>query len=110
MFLYEKYMKLSERCDELNHPSHKQLKEIEAEWKELTLELFESIDKDDLTDMWTLLDDELCDSNNYWDNFRGYLSYCSDRMNINRWCRLQLLLGNAISVAYRAEHSIEKVD
>lgn len=32
-----------------------------------------------------------------WNSFVAYLSYCSDRMNINRWCRLQLLIGNAQS-------------
>ena len=50
--------------------------------------------------MWTLLNQEISDEENYFNNFKSYLYYASDRMNLNRWCRLQLLLGNAINKAY----------
>lgn len=98
--MFEKYYSLSEKCGELDNPTYEQLKEIQKEWDSYTLELFKNFDFNDIIDMWTLLNEEMSDEENYYNNFRGYLSYSSDRMNLNRWCRLQLLLGNAVNKAY----------
>ena len=99
--MFEKYYSLAEKCEQLDNPTYEQLKEIQKEWDSYTLELFKNFDFNDIIEMWTLLNEEICDEDNYYNNFRSYLSYASDRMNLNRWCRLQLLLGNAIDKAYR---------
>lgn len=99
--LFEEYYSLYEKCEKLNNPTYKQLKEIEKEWNKLTLKLFKNFDIKDITEMWTNLDSiNICD---YYDNFVSSLEYYSDRMNLNRWCRLQLLLGNAMNEAYMLE-------
>lgn len=103
----EKYNKLYVKCLKLKNPSFKQLKKIEQEWNKLTIELFKDTDIKDITELWTLLNEEMCDSENYFNNFVSYLCYSADRMNINRWCRLQLLLGNATNEAYRKEEVIK---
>ena len=98
--MYREYGALREKCDLLpDEPTYQDLLPIKAEWDKLTLKLFQRFDISEITDMWTRLDSEICDSD-YFDNFVSYLYYASDRMNLNRWCRLQLLLGNALSKAY----------
>lgn len=77
--------------------------DLKREWDNLTAKFFGGANKDviieALQDMWTLLGEETGESTKeeYWDEFVSDLHYYYDRMNINRWCRLQLLIGNAQS-------------
>ena len=101
--MFKEYYKLFEKCEKIENPNYEQLKEIKKEWDKLTLEFFKSFDIKDFTELFTRLNEDLCDKNNYFNNFTSSLSYYSDRMNLNRWCRLQLLLENAIEEAYDIE-------
>lgn len=105
--MFEEYYNLYEKCEKIDNPSYKDLVEIRKEWDNLTSKLFENFDIEDITTMCTCLDDNLCNSNEYWDNFRSSLDYYSDRMNLNRWCRLQLLLGNAMDKLYEIGENYE---
>ena len=99
--MFEEYYSLYEKCEKLKNPTYKQLKEIEKEWNKLTIKLFKNFDIKDITEMWTDLDS--INEYDYYKNFVSSLEYYSDRMNLNRWCRLQLLLGNAMNKAYMLE-------
>lgn len=99
--MFEEYYKLYEKCAKIKKPTYKKLKKIEEEWNELTLKLFENFDIKDIRTMWTDLDG--MNDYDYFENFVSSLYYYSDRMNLNRWCRLQLLLGNAVNDLYKEE-------
>lgn len=97
--MFEKYYKLYKKCAKIKKPTYSKLIKIKKEWDKLTLELFDGFDIKDIVEMWTLLDNTLCDKE-YFSNFTASLEAYSDRMNLNRWCRLHLLLGNALDAAY----------
>lgn len=99
--MFEEYYSLYEKCEKLNNPTYKQLEEIEKEWNKLTIKLFKNFDIKGITEMWTDLD--IINDYDYYENFVSSLEYYYDRMNLNRWCRLQLLLGNAMNKAYMLE-------
>lgn len=102
--MFDDYYRLYEKCEKLIAPSYKDLLEIQEEWNKLTIKYIKDLKGEDLTTMWTLLNDEMCDKDNYFNNFVADLEYYSDRMNLNRWCRLQLLLGNAVSEMYELKN------
>lgn len=99
---FEDYNNLLERCEQVKDLD-KEIGEIKKEWDRLTAKFFETSTKEDIIEalqsIWTRLDNEMGDQTReeQWNSFVAYLSYCSDRMNINRWCRLQLLIGNVQS-------------
>ena len=100
--MFEDYNKLYERCTKVENLD-KEIDEIVSEWGKLTEKYFSHFSKEEiirgLKSMWTLLNEDMGDNSqeDQWDIFVSDLAYYSDRMNINRWCRLQLLLGNAQS-------------
>ena len=105
--MFEDYYKLYKKCEKIKKPTYKKLVKIQEKWNKLTIKYLKDIKSETLTTMWTLLDDELCDNKNYFNNFVAYLNYYSDRMNLNRWCRLQLLLGNAVDELYNLESEVK---
>lgn len=100
--MFEDYNRLYERCTKVENLDE-EIDEIVSEWDKLTEKYFSYLSKEEIIDslksMWTLLDEDMGDNSqeDQWDIFVSDLAYYSDRMNINRWCRLQLLLGNAQS-------------
>ena len=100
--MFEDYNRLYERCTEVENLD-KEIDEIVSEWDKLTEKYFSHFPKTEiirgLKSMWTLLNEDMGDNSqeDQWNIFVSDLGYYSDRMNINRWCRLQLLLGNARS-------------
>ena len=100
--MYKDYHKFYLWCSKVNYSPHN-MNIAKRRWDKLTVKYFSRFEKDQivsaLQDMWTLLNDEMGRRTNeeQWNEFVGYLNYASDRMNINRWCRLQLLIGNARS-------------
>lgn len=100
--MFEDYNRLYERCTEVENLDE-EIDEIVSEWDKLTEKYFSHFSKEEIIDslksMWTLLNEDMGDNSQeeQWDIFVSSLGYYSDRMNINRWCRLQLLLGNARS-------------
>ena len=100
--MFEDYNRLYERCIKVENLD-KEIDEIVSEWNKLTEKYFSHFPKKEiirgLQSMWTLLNKDMGDNSqeDQWDIFVSDLGYYSDRMNINRWCRLQLLLGNARS-------------
>lgn len=100
--MFEDYNRLYERCTKVENLDE-EIDEIVSEWDKLTEKYFSHFSKEEIIDslksMWTLLDEDMGDNSqeDQWDIFVSSLGYYSDRMNINRWCRLQLLLGNAQS-------------
>ena len=98
--MFEEYYNLYEACEKIENPTYDDIIKIKKQWDDLTLKFFENFDLSEMTSMWTNLSANLCDSDKYWENFVEYLNYSSDRMNLNRWCRLQLLLGNCEDKLY----------
>lgn len=100
--MFEDYNKLYERCTKVENLDE-EIGEIVSEWDKLTEKYFSHFSKEEIIDslksMWTLLNEDMGDNSqeDQWGIFVSSLGYYSDRMNINRWCRLQLLLGNARS-------------
>ena len=100
--MFEDYNKLYERCTKVENLDE-EIDEIVSEWDKLTEKYFSHFSKEEIIDslksMWTLLNEDMGDNSQeeQWNIFVSSLGYYSDRMNINRWCRLQLLLGNAQS-------------
>lgn len=100
--MFEDYNRLYERCTKVENLDE-EIDEIVSEWDKLTEKYFSHLSKEEIIDslksMWTLLNEDMGDNSQeeQWDIFVSSLAYYSDRMNINRWCRLQLLLGNARS-------------
>ena len=100
--MFEDYNRLYERCTKVENLDE-EIDEIVSEWDKLTEKYFSHFSKEEiiysLKSMWTLLNEDMGDNSQeeQWDIFVSSLGYYSDRMNINRWCRLQLLLGNARS-------------
>lgn len=100
--MFEDYNRLYERCTKVENLDE-EIDEIVSEWDKLTEKYFSHFSKEEIIDslksMWTLLNEDMGDNSQeeQWDIFVSSLGYYSDRMNINRWCRLQLLLGNARS-------------
>ena len=100
--MFEDYNRLYERCTKVENLDE-EIDEIVSEWDKLTEKYFSHFSKEEIIDslksMWTLLNEDMGDNSqeDQWDIFVSSLAYYSDRMNINRWCRLQLLLGNAQS-------------
>ena len=100
--MFEDYNKLYERCTKVENLDE-EIDGIVSEWDKLTEKYFSHFSKEEIIDslksMWTLLNEDMGDNSqeDQWDIFVSSLGYYSDRMNINRWCRLQLLLGNARS-------------
>ena len=100
--MFEDYNRLYERCTKVKNLDE-EIDEIVSEWDKLTEKYFSHFSKEEIIDslksMWTLLNEDMGDNSqeDQWDIFVSSLAYYSDRMNINRWCRLQLLLGNAQS-------------
>lgn len=103
--MFEDFYKLYERCEKVKNLD-KEIDEIVSEWGKLTEKYFSHFPKVEiirgLKSMWTLLDEDMGRNSQeeQWNIFVSDLGYCSDRMNINRWCRLQLLLGNVQSQVY----------
>ena len=99
---FEDYDALVERCRAVRNLDN-EIHEIKEEWDKLSARLFEMFPKKEiiraLQSMWTQLNDETGSNSReeQWTSFVSLLDCYSDRMNINRWCRLQLLLGNAVS-------------
>lgn len=99
---FEDYDNLLTRCEQVKDLD-KEIKEIKKEWDRLTAKFFETSTQEEIVEalqsMWTRLNDETVEQSReeQWNSFVALLSCYSDRMNINRWCRLQLLLGNAWS-------------
>lgn len=99
---FEDYDALADRCHAVQNLDS-EIHEIKEEWDKLSARLFETFSKKELIEalqsVWTLLNDEMGSNSReeQWNSFVSLLDYYSDRMNINRWCRLQLLLGNAVS-------------
>jgi len=80
------------------------LKEVECLWKLMSEKYFLSYNDlpNRLTDIWCETKD-LDKFENYlkmYNSFLNYLDYCSDRMNVNRWLRCQLLLQNCTQECY----------
>lgn len=100
--MFEDFYKLYERCEKVENLDE-EIDEIVSEWDKLTEKYFSHFSKEEIIDslksMWTLLNEDMGNNSqeDQWDIFVSDLAYYSDRMNINRWCRLQLLLGNARS-------------
>lgn len=102
--LFDEYWALYEKCEKIENINDN-IKEVMSEWNKLTDKLFMMFTKEEiieaLKELYTRLDEELLGSpKEQWENFVGYLYYCSDRMNMNRWCRLQLLLKNISDLVY----------
>ena len=58
-------------------------------------------DIDDMVEMWANLDSVRQETyQEYYDEFRDYLMYATDRMEINRWLYLQLLINKTYDLAY----------
>lgn len=99
---FEDYDNLLARCEQVKDLD-KEIGEIKKEWDRLTVKFFETSTQEEIVEalqsMWTRLNDEMGEQSReeQWNSFVAFLSCYSDRMNINRWCRLQLLLGNAWS-------------
>lgn len=99
---FEDYDNLLARCEQVKDLD-KEIGEIKKEWDRLTVKFFETSTQEEIVEalqsMWTRLNDEMGEQSReeQWNSFVALLFCYSDRMNINRWCRLQLLLGNAWS-------------
>ena len=106
MELWEKFYELGESIEDKEY-TLEEMKNIQTCWKDLSKVFLNHIKVDDLLDMFTSLDSTiLADNqtgNELLQEFASYLCYASDRMNINRWCRLQLTLENAINNRYWEE-------
>ena len=100
--MYKDYHKLYLWCAKVNF-SPQNVGIAKRRWDKLTVKFFSHFTKEEIVsamqDLWTNLNSEMGfnSQEDQWNSFVSYLDYCSDRMNINRWCRLQLLLGNARS-------------
>ena len=100
--MYEDYTNLYNKYKDKPF-SEEVVYECKKEWDALTDKYLSRWSKEQLIDslktMWTLLNDEMGSRsrNEQYENFLAALDWYSDRMNINRWCRLQLLIGNAES-------------
>ena len=58
-------------------------------------------DIDDMVEMWANLDSLRQETyQECYDEFRDYLMYATDRMGINRWLYLQLLINKTYDLAY----------
>lgn len=100
--MYKDYEAFYNKCMEVKDLD-KEIGNLKKEWDELTAKLFSNFPKEEIIDslqeMWTLLGVDTGENSkeDYWDTFVADLHYYYDRMNINRWCRLQLLIGNVKS-------------
>lgn len=107
MELWEKFYELGESIEDKEY-TYQEMEKIDIQWKELSRVFLNHVKIDDLLDMFTYLDSSiLCDNqtgNELLQEFASYLCYASDRMNINRWCRLQLTLQNAMNNRYGEEN------
>lgn len=107
MELWEKFYDLGESIEDKEY-TLEEMKNIQTSWKDLSKVFLNHIKIDDLLDMFTYLNSTiLADNqtgNELLQEFASYLCYASDRMNINRWCRLQLTLENAINNRYWEEN------
>ena len=58
-------------------------------------------DIDDMVEMWANLDSLRQETyQECYDDFRSYLMYATDKMRINRWLYLQLLINKTYDLAY----------
>lgn len=103
--LFDEYWAFYEKCEKIEDIND-DIKEVMAEWNRLTDKFFATSTKEEiveaLKELYTRLDEELLGTlKEQWENFVAYLHYYSDRMNMNRWCRLQLLLRNIQDAIYK---------
>lgn len=100
--MYKDYLKFYSKYKDMTY-SETVVAEAKKEWDLLTNKFFNRFSKEEIIDglesMWTLFnnDTKMLEKEEQWDIFLQDLYYYMDRMNINRWCRLQLLLGNSKS-------------
>lgn len=100
--MYKDYEAFYNKCEKVTDLD-REIVGLKQEWDKLTLMFFDNFSKEEIINalqgMWTLLGEETGETSkeDYWDSFVADLRYYYDRMNINRWCRLQLLIGNAQS-------------
>ena len=99
--LTDEYMALAKYCSSTTFTEGNALV-VKLKWDRLTQRFLKQFKKQDLVDdlclMNTLLDKEMgsCNKESYFKEFTGLLETYADRMTINRWCRLQLLICNAV--------------
>ena len=99
--LTDEYMALAKYCSSTTFTEGNALV-VKLKWNRLTQRFLKQFKKQDLVDdlslMNTLLDKEMgsCNKERYSNEFAGSVGTYADRMTINRWCRLQLLICNAV--------------
>ena len=79
----------------------KTINHIKYLWKCASKEYLKNQDIDDMVAMWANLDSLRQETyQECYDDFRSYLMYATDRMGINRWLSLQLLINKAYDLVY----------
>ena len=79
----------------------KTINHIKYLWKCASKKYLKNQDIDDMVEMW--IDFDSLRQETYqgcYDAFRDYLMYATDRMGINRWLSLQLLINKAYDLVY----------
>lgn len=109
--MFDEYWAFYEECEKIEDINDN-IKEVMSEWNKLTDKFFMVFTKEEiieaLRELYTRLDEELLGTpKEQWENFVAYLCYYSDRMNMNRWCRLQLLLKNVSDSVYTGKKGCE---
>lgn len=70
-------------------------------WKCASKKYLKNQDINDMVEMWTNLNSLRQETyQECYDKFRDYLMYATDRMGINRWLYLQLLINKAYDLVY----------
>ena len=79
----------------------KTINHIKYLWKCASKKYLKNQDIDDMVEMWANLDSLRQETyQECYDEFRDYLMYATDRMEINRWLYLQLLINKTYDLAY----------
>lgn len=103
--MFKEYYGFYEYCSKIKDINDS-APEVYEKWKELSKQFFSFFDTQSLIDglvsLYTSTDSELgeTDIDKLWANFVASLEYYSDRMNLNRWVRLQLLIVNIFNINY----------
>ena len=79
----------------------KTINHVQYLWKCASKKYLKNQDIDDMVEMWTNLNSLRQETyQECYDKFRPYLMYATDRMGINRWLYLQLLINKASDLVY----------
>lgn len=79
----------------------KTINHIKYLWRCASKEYLKNQNIDDMTEMWANLNSlQQQTYQECYDEFRDYLMYATDRMGINRWLHLQLLINKAYDLVY----------